>query len=215
MCKFTLKPLYSLLLHRFFVKCNSARFLHPTSLENKCTQKSLYVVIHLSASCAGMSFFTFLLADFVECKVCGCFKVPGSDSSSHNQHIENLFLAWWWDWRFNMSWAFQALCIRSELLWSLYAYQVFTKSVPYVVDLPLKLAGGRLSQSPKMRACATFALTMYSPSSLVQHSIIWQPLYKLYKLCKADCNLTVTLLIQHSWTKGTRFSISKPNLETH
>jgi hypothetical protein len=108
---------------------------------------------------------------------------------------------------FPVTWAFQALCSRSELLWSIYANQVFTKSVPYVIDLSLKLAGGRPSQSPKMRACATFAHTMYSPTSLIQHSIIWQPWYKEHKLCKWVfrvriylCNLTVTLLIRHPWT---------------
>ena len=108
---------------------------------------------------------------------------------------------------FSVTWAFQALCIRSEWLWSVYASQVFTKSVPYVIDLSLKLDGGRPSQSPKMRTCATFALTMYSPTSLIQHSIIWQHWYKWQKFCKPDflvgiylCNLTMTFLIQHSWT---------------
>lgn len=115
--------------------------------------------------------FTFLLADFVEGKksmwmlyltrfwlffpqsAYGRF-VPCLMMGLEIQHV--LF--------FPVTWAFQALCSRSELLWSVYANQVFTKSVPYVIDLSLKLAGGRPSQSPKMRACATFAHTMYSPT---------------------------------------------------
>lgn len=149
--------------------------------------------------------FTFLLADFVEGKKSMWMFYSTRFWLSFSQSAYRKFVPCL-VWIFNMSWAFQALCIRSELLWSVDANQVFTKSVPYVIDLPLKLAGGGLSQSPKMRACATFALTMYSPSLLVQHSIIWQPWYKWYKLCKADflvrvylCNLTVTLLIQHPW----------------
>lgn len=195
MCKFTLKALYSLLLHRFFVKCNSAGFLHPTSLENKCTRVLVRCDPLVCFMCMN-ELFTFLWADLVEGKKSMRMFYSTRFWLCFPQSAYRKFVPfWWWDWIFNMSWAFQALCIRSELLWSVDANQVFTKSVPCVIDLPLKLAGGRLSQSPKMRACATFALTMYSPSLLVQHSIIWQPWYKWYKLCKADFLVRVYLCI--------------------